>query len=261
VVVIALVSLRASASADAPKPGDIIGKFPLLEAGVTGGFSLAPIPTMTLAGTPDTHDSISGLLGPTVQLHVDARKFLFNATGTYNVVGGELAWMGRAEIVLGAGLGIRTTHNVIKSISRTTSGGYTTTTTEHYVHKHVPMLIGLSAGAQIMRANATSYTKVTSTGTMTYAREADFVPAIDIGFTLQSPQIALTVAPMFVPTTSSYGLHWSYGMAFPMSGLSMFFRFSGDHYFGDDPLDNSGRRLGVVVLGTLGIGSSMGVSR
>ena len=109
------------------------------------------------------------------------------------------------------------------------------------------------------RVNAVSFTTVRSSGDVTHARDAAFVPAIDVGFTLQSPPIAFTVAPLFVRTTSSCGIRWSYGMAFPISSVTMWFRFAGDHILGDDPLDNSGRALGMTLVGTLGIGTSMGV--
>jgi hypothetical protein len=255
--VVTLAALAAPVRADSTG----MGHFPYVEAGFTGGFSMIPIPitSVTVTGTGETHDSFSGIAGPTLQVHLDARKFLFNAIGTYNLVGDDLEWTGRAEIVLAAGLGFRTKHNLIKSINRTSDGSTVTTTTEYYVNKHVPMVIGLSAGVAMTRVNAVSFTTFRTSGDVTFAREAAFVPAIDVGFTVQSPQLAFTIAPLFVPTTSSFGFRWAYGMSFPISSVTMFFRLAGDHILGDDPLDNSGRALGMAVVGTLGIGTSMGV--
>ncbi len=58
---------------------------------------------------------------------------------------------------------------------------------------------------------------------------------------------------------SSYGVRWVYGMALPVGDRPLYFRFSGDHVLGSDPLDNSGRRLGMVMTLSLGIGTGLGL--
>ena len=246
-----LVGFTATAHADAIQPErDVMGRFPILEAGLVAGFSMTPIPYTML----DAHDNLSGLAGPDLHAHVDARTFLLNLQGFYNVANTDTAWKARAQLVVGA----RTKHRVLKSMhdSTPTSSGSFTRTTEHYLHKHVPMIIGVSAGASVVRVNETSYTSAFGDSNL---RPAATLPMIDAGFTLQSPQIKLTVGPLVSITDKIYGAHWEFGMSFPVGSMSLFWRLSGDHLVGDDPLDNSGRRFGALVLATFGLAPGYGV--
>lgn len=243
--------------------GDTVGHFPYAQAGIVGAFSIAPIPYATLSGAPDSHDDFGGLVGPQVEIHVDARAFLLNVEGTYNLVGGGVGWMGRAQVVLGKGLGLRTKHHVVKSISDSKpdyAGNYTRTT-EWYTHKHVPMFIGVSAAASVWQIAEASYTapSYTEPNGVTNTREAAVMPMIDAGFTMISPQLELTLAPLLDLSTGSFGIHWAYGMALPIGDHPFYFRFTGDHIVGDDPMDNSGRRMSATLMCAIGFGTGLGV--
>ena len=254
---LAFVLAGGSLARAEPPPGDRVGRFPPILLGVVGGLGISPVPYELSSGAPSTHDVFSGILGPEAYLHVDARAFLVTVQGMVNVVGSNPRWMTRGQIVLGKGLGFRTTHNVLKSMSdRSVGGGYVVRTTEHYVHKHVPMFIGLSGGVTLWGVGEAEYESYLS-GPTGLTRDAALLPTVDVGITLKSPQFEIMVAPMYELATASRGLRWAYGMAFPVGDRPLFFRFSGDHVFGDDPLDQSGRRMSTILLVTLGSGSGM----
>ena len=247
---VSLALVADTAAADPLPPGAVLGRFPKVEVGLLGGFGMTPIPYVSGTGTEDTYDNLTGVVGPSVQLHLDAKRFLVNVEGLYNVAQSEVGLLARGQVVFGSGLGLRTRHNVLKSMS-TTNG---VTTTEHYVNKHVPMLIGLSAGATVATLGETRLER----GMMPTGRPSALVSMIDAGFTLQSPQIQLTAAPLVEMGTGSFGFHWSFGMSFPVGNKSLFFRTTGHHVFGGDPQDLTGRRMQALVLCTIGLGGGYG---
>jgi hypothetical protein len=258
-----VASMAAAARADDDVSGDTVGHFPLARLGLVGGFDFAPVPYADLSGAPDTHDDFGGVLAPELELHLDTQAMLVNLTGVYNVVGGNVGWMGRAEIVMGKVLGLRTTHNVIKSISDSApdSSGEYTRTTETYVHLHVPMYFGVSAAASVWGVGEVSYTAPSYTVPegVTNTRSAAVVPAVDVGLTLQSPQLELSVGPLLELSTGSWGLHWAYGMGLPIGDRLLWFRFTGDHVLGSDELDNSGRRMGTTMMFAMGMSTGLGL--
>lgn len=253
---LALVASTSQARADTE------AHFPWARLGLAGGFSVAPVPHQELSGAPASKGVFAGIVGPMLDVHLDTGPVLINLEGVYNAVRGGVEWTGRGEIVLGAGLGTRTTHNLIKSISDSSpsSSGHVTRTTEYYTHKHVPFFIGLAAGASVFRVAEVSYTAPSYDveGGVTNTRAAATLSRVDAGFKMMSPQLELSVSPLAELTTRSYGVRWVYGMALPVGDHPFFFRFSGDHVLGDDPLDNSGRRLSTVMMFALGLGTGLG---
>ena len=256
---IAFAALTSPVRASEVGPGDTVGRFPWARLGIVGGLNGAPIPYPTLGGDPDTKTDLVGIVGPQLDLYLGGGPALLNVQGIYNALGSGVRWMGRGELVLGA----RTTHNVLKSMSDSApnSSGYVTRTTEHYVHKHVPLLIGVAAGASVWRVSEVSYTfpSYGVEGGVTNTRGAATLTTIDASFKLISPQVELGIGPLLELPSKSYGVRWVYGMAFPVGDRPFYFRFSGDHVLGSDPLDNSGRRLGMAVMLSLGMGTGMGL--
>lgn len=231
------------------------GHFPILRVGGIAGISGVPIPT---DDPDDPQDTYGPIVGVDVHAHIDARAFLLNFEGIFNVLDGDVWWVGRGQIVLGTLLGGRSWANVIKSMSQTQSGNVVTTTTEWYTHKKLPVFYGLHAGASVYgvrESSSPSYAIEQRT------REPATVPVLDVGFTLMSPQIELMLAPAFDLASGSKGLRWAYGMAFPIGNKPLFFRFNGDHFFGSDPEDGSGRRLGWTLLLSIGLGTGMGIHK
>lgn len=250
-----IVATTMSVARLAHAEDEIRGHFPLLRAGVIAGFSSVPIPT----DDPDyPQTKFGGVVGADLHAHIDARIFLLNFEGVFNALSSDLWWGARGQLVLGAGLGGRSYVNVIKSMSQTQSGSTVTTTTEWYTHKKLPMFYGLHVGANILglrESTSPDYASVQS------RRDAATLPTVDAGFTLMSPQLEVMIAPCLDLNTSAKGLRWAYGMAFPLGNKPFFFRFTGDHFFGSDPMDGSGRRLGFSLLVSLGLGTSMGIHK
>lgn len=256
---VAFVALTSPVRASEVQPGDTVGRFPWARLGIAGGFSGVPIPYVGLSEGPTAKTDLAGLVGPQLDLYLGGGPALLNVQGVYNALGSGVRWMGRGELVLGA----RTTHNVLKSMSESApnASGYSTRTTEHYVHKHVPLLIGVAAGASAWRVAEVSYTSPSYAveGGVTNTRGAATLTTIDAGFKLISPQIELGIGPLLELPSKSYGVRWVYGMAFPVGDRPFYFRLSGDHVLGSDPLDNSGRRLGMAVMLSLGLGTGLGL--
>jgi hypothetical protein len=248
-------AMVAGATAHADDPPNTVGHFPILSAGLIGGFNMTPVGYTSSLGSMETADAFNGILGPDVVAEIDSHAFLLELEGFYSAFG-DLRWGTRAHVILGK----RSTHNVIKSIqdSAVSSSGYYTRTTEYYVHKYLPIYYGFTAGASLLSLDTTTWTSYADTSDV-HSRDAAMAAVADAGLTIRSPQLELTVAPAYEVTRGNVGLHWAFGMAFPIGDHPLYFRFTGDHLFGDDPLDNSGRRTSFIMMLSLGIGSSLGL--
>ena len=245
----------AGATARADDPDTIVGHFPYLSAGLIGGFNMTPVGYTDSSSAMQTANSFNGILGPDVVAEIDTHKSLLELEGFYSPVG-DLRWGARAHVIFG----FRSTHNVIKSIqdSPVSSSGYYTRTTEYYVHKYVPVYYGFTAGASLLSFDTTTWTSYANSSDA-YSRDAAMATIVDAGLAIRSPQLELTVAPAYEVTRGNWGMHWAFGMAFPIGDHPFYFRISGDHLFGDDPYDNSGRRTAFIMMLSLGLGSSLGV--
>lgn len=234
---------------------DVIGHFPRLSVSFITGFDMTPVNFVDSTGLMQNDTTFNLIAAPDVMTHIDAHAFLIELEGFYNPAG-DLRWLGRAHVIVGA----RSTANVVKSWhdSPADSSGYFTRTTEYYVHKLVPIYYGFTGGVSVWDFDTTTWTSYAD-ATDTHSRDAAAVPVIDAGFTIRSPQVELTVAPQMELSTGTMGLHWAFGLALPIGQYPLFFRCSGDHLFGDDPVDNSGRRTAMMVMFSLGLGSSLGI--
>jgi hypothetical protein len=235
----------------ASPPGDIHGHFPLLEAGFVGAFTNTPVGY--ILGQTATSDSVfGGIVGPAMQALVDTGAFLLDADGLYNLLSGQdVAWKAGAHVVAG----YRSYANVVKSISDspTSSSGYYTRTTEYYTHKFVPAYVGVSAGVTAIGLNGASSIDGSQ------RRNADNLIAIDAGFTLKSPQVEVTLAPLYEATRGTVGMRWVFGLALPIGDHLFGCRGTGEHFFGDDPVDGSGRRIQHIVTFALYLSSDFGI--
>ena len=240
-VVALLVSIGASsARAEAVSGGDVVGHFPFVEVGAIAGLTSTSLPE-------SVESEFGGLAGVGAQLHLDLHRALVNVEGAYNLSSGDLAWMTRGEIILGSGLGLRSKHNLVKSIQDSTpdSSGRYTRTTEYYVHKHVPLFVGLAAGLSFWRLSDSS-------------GESATVPAFDVDFAVRSPQWELVLGPQYEFATGSLGLHISAGLALPVGSRLLFARFVFDTHPGER-MEAIDRRLDIVALFALGTGASIGL--
>ena len=257
-VVLGLLAAAAPARADEAQPVEVEGHFPWGRLDAVGGVGIVPIPHPGRSGPPDTHKDVTGVLGPRIDLHLDTGPVLLNLEGLFNFVSPTgLLWMARGEIVVGK----RSMRHVLKSISRSPRDayGYVTTTTEIYKYLYLPMFTGLSVGASVWHFGSVTHTQASYEGPDTRSRPGAILPMVDLGFTIQSPQLELTIGPVAELSTTSFGLRWVFGMGFPVGDYPFFFRLSGDHIFGDDRLDGSGRRMTTTLLCALGMGTDLGL--
>jgi hypothetical protein len=239
------------------------GHFSLLRGGFGAGFTDAPVPFADLSDAPDSHDAFGGVVAPFLQVQLDARVALISVEGMYNLVRQGAEWNGRGEIVFAKLLGLRTSHNLVKSISDSSpdSSGNVTRTVETYTNLTVPMIFGLSAGFSIWHLSEVSYTAPSYTVPegVTNTRSAATIETLDVGATLRSPQLEVSLAPMKDFTSGSWGIRWSYGMALPIGDYPFWFRFTGDHLLGSNPLDNSGKRMSATLMLVIGFGTGLGL--
>ena len=236
-----------------PSP-DVVVHFPLLWVALIGGFDSTPVGYTAANGASDSLNALNGIVGPDVIMHVDTNAFLLELEGFYNPAG-DLRWTARAH----ATFGFRDTHHLIRSISDSpaNSSGYYTETTTYYVHKFVPVYLGLTAGISLWgfgTTTATSYADSTPLG----SRGPAVVPVLDAALAVRSPQIEFTVGPEYSASGGNLGLRFALGVAFPIGEYPLFFRSTVDDLFGDDPTDNSGRRTSIITTFSLGMGSSLG---
>lgn len=252
--VLIVIAAGGRASADDPGEGDEVGHFPLLSAGMVGGFDMTPVSFTDSTGAAQTNTTFGAIGGVQVLSDLDTHACLVELEGIANPFG-DLRWMTRAHVIFG----IRSHAHLVKSISDTTpdSSGYFTRTTEYYVHKYLPIYYGFTAGVSLWGFDTTTWTSYAD-ATDQHSRDPSVVAVIDAGFTIRSPQIELTLAPAYDVAGGNTGLHWAFGMALPIGDHPLYFRFSGDHLFGDDPVDNSGRRTQNIFMMTLGLGSGLG---
>ena len=243
------------ASVATPATPDVVGHFPRLSVSLVTGFDMTPVNFVDSTGLMQNDSTFNLIAAPDVMTHIDAHAFLIELEGMYNPVG-DLRWVGRAHVTVG----LRSKANVVKSMhdSPVDSSGYYTRTTEYYVHKFVPIYYGFTGGLSLWGFDTTTWTSYADPTDM-HSRDGAVAPVADAGFTIRSPQVELTVAPQIDLSTGNMGLHWAFGLAFPIGQYPLFFRFSGDHLFGDDPVDNTGRRTAMIVMLSLGLGSSLGI--
>ena len=250
---IALPPLAGSAHAAEATDGALHGHFPLLELAALSGLTGVPV-TYALGTSPDSNTATDSVTGGAVGLgaigHVDMGPLLLELDGVYNFLSSGLRYRGGAHVFFGAGLGARDDLHVVRSISDSpsSSSGYYTRTTTYYTNKFLPALYGVSGGVTVIAVGPVSYDNAF---TGIYNRGAATLTAIDAGLSVKSPQIELTAAPAYELTNGNFGLRWVFGMAFPIGNHLFGFRFTGNHFFGGDKPDNSGRPLQVLMLASL----------
>jgi len=220
------------------------GRIPWLELGLGGGFTSTPLHD---TGTSYGKDDFSGTVGLAARLHLDLKRALVFADGYLaGGVVGEVRWMARAGVVLGW----RTHANLTEFVSsRKNYDGSTTETYRSHLTKKLPVVFGVFAGASLFDlAEATADYGEGS-------RDAAVVTAGDVGLAAVSAQFELLAGLKLDADTGGMGAYWSFKYALPIGSRTFFFRMSGDHFFGDDD-----KRLGMLLLGSLGVSSSLGVS-
>jgi len=252
-LVSSLTSLSLVARADAgPPDGAGRGHFPLLEFGAAGAFTQAPVSYTFDHGfgpTNDTESVFSGLAGPIALAHLDLGPLLLDVEGTYNLLRNQpVSYIARAHV----GLGAHDEMNVIKSIGDT---GYVQTT-EYYTNRFFPTIMGFTGGVTIMGMHGVSYDSAVDGLTQ---RGPTTLVALDAGGTLRSPQFEFTLAPLYEITHGNFGLRYVFAYAFPFGDHLFGARFTGDHFFGGDPPDNSGRALEFMLLFALTWSTDVGI--
>lgn len=241
--------LAASAHAAEQADGTIHGHFPLLELGALGGLTGVPV-SYALSTTPNastaTDAALSGAAGLGALAHVELGPLLLELDGAYSFLSSGLRYQGGAHVFLG----FREDIHVVKSISDSpaNSRGYYTRTTTYYTNKFLPALYGASGGVTVIGMGPVSYDSIYSG---VYTRSAATLTTIDAGLSVKSPQIEATAAPVYELTSGTFGLRWVFAMAAPIGNHLLGFRFTGNHFFGGDKPDNSGRPLQMLVLASL----------
>ena len=220
------------------------GRIPVVELGLGGGLTSVPLHD---TGTSYGKDDLSGTLGLSLRAHLDLKRALVFADGYLaGGVVGDVGWMARAGLVLGW----RTHANLTEFVSsRKNYDGSTTETYRSHLGKKLPVVFGLFGGASVFDLGEASADYGEG------SRDAAVVKAGDLGLAAVSAQFELLAGLKLDADSGGLGAYWSFKYALPIGSRTLFFRMSGDHFFGDDE-----KRLGMLLLGSLGVSSSLGVS-
>ena len=252
-VVAVVVAVATTARADdSETSGKMTGHFPVLTASVQAGMDMTPV-GFTDNDTPDQETSISAVVGPDIVADFDTHKFLLELEGLYNPLG-DLRWTAGAHVTFG----FRTTHHLIKSISDSpanASGEFTRTTTV-YTNRDVPAYFGITGGVSLWGFDTTTFSSIDGASG---SRSPSTLPVVDIGLAIQSPQLLLAIAPEYDLSGDHLGMHYAFGIGFPVGDHMLSMRFTADQLFGDDAIDNSGRRTQVIMMFSLGLSTSIGL--
>jgi hypothetical protein len=254
-----LALTRAAAAQDdaasAPSAPAPMGHIPLLDAGFSGGFSTVPYARPDRTGcTEDCDDGVfQGVLTLDARLNLDLGKVLFIGQGSYSPAGGDLEFIGRADVVFGSLLGGRGSTSLWKPI-----GGYSTATEDVTITKvyanEIPVFYGVVAGTTVygMRDGTDSTADITPVP----MKPGGALATVEVGLAAVTAQEEILVAPTYEVTTGTVGFRWEWRIAFPFGRYPFYFRMAGDHFFGSA----ADERFGQLLVMGIGLGSSLGVS-
>jgi hypothetical protein len=205
-------------------PASQMGHFPRLALGFGGGL-------VTREPQENEYSDIGGALGVEVQTFALTGLGLFHVEAVGNVLGDPL-WHAHGRIVLSKGLGGRSSHKLTEVIpaSETSPGSATT-----WNYLRVPMVWGVAIGGGA------------------FGMDDETMAAVDVGFTLISPQYELTFAGAHDVTHGANGLRWAWLWTIPAGKRLVSIRMRGDHFLGDDA------DLHTMLIMTVGFTTSIGV--
>lgn len=210
-----------------------IGQFPYVDLGLDVAMA-------------DTHGDapVSSSLLPKVRLHQPIGPVLLSLEGRYNVSGGDVAWMSRAEIVLGMPL----THRMVNSLS-----DLGTVPAVGSANRRLQTYVGLATGISLWKMHSASSEAALGDGTATPGGVA---PVLDIGLTARSPQFEFTLSYLHEFETVAKGVRMVMAYGIPVADRIAFIEFHSEIFSEEGSADWEPRFCGSVILG-LGVTSGL----
>lgn len=226
----------------------VYGRIPDIELGIGGAIISVPVKYVSATGRNTSGDDSSQSVGLALRLHADLGRAVVYGDGFGNGgLIGDLRWMGRVGVVLGW----RDHIKLLEFIGWQVRNGRVAEAYRIRQGKKLPVVYGLLAGVSAFHMGEASLDYGAGG-----SRDAELVLAGDVGLGLITAQFELMLAPKMAFEGGAKGLYWSLKYAVPIGSRALFVRMSGDHFFGD----GGDKRFEAVLLASLGVSSSLGLS-